>query len=553
MSSLDRRSRETSGGSRESARSQASPGKQTLTQNLPVQQKPSAGASASTDGVHESAARGTASAAQALPHGDAIQASFGPAFDVSSIRAHVGGDAAEACDDMCASAFASGNHVAFQRSPDLHTAAHEAAHVVQQAQGVNLYGGVGEAGDEHERHADAVADRVVAGRSAADLFGVRSTTGAPSPRAAVQRKDKEKKEKEEVDEVLDPLVRGEKLNAGQGIDLGYSYGFTDAGMDAAFKKLLLHWGIPLYPDIGDGQGARDSNGKEMDKPKDKAKGAVGGDSEGKGVAKLPWWFNPMQNKLIGSAKWGREEKATQALLDAFLRANYPDAPASIKVFFHHVGKSETNKASDELVPGSTKSDIWCAAASSAPLLKAMNDAGYRFKARIAPRDMSWAGVKKGDNISAFRQADLYQLWAGDNPGKDGAARVIGLPAASTAPLEPGDIISLVSMGTPSSGHVATVVKFNDPTITMVSGNAGGAAASQGAIRIEDTNREPMPAGAHWDQSGQSKQLGKTNPSKQGVVWIVSIQKTSQLDPKVLATMPEEALTRWGIEKVPVTA
>jgi len=34
---------------------------------------------------------------------------------------------------------------------------------------------------------------------------------------------------------------------------------------------------------------------------------------------------------------------------------------------------------------------------------------------------------------------------------------------------------------------------------------------------------------------------------------VSIQKTSLLDPKVLGTMPEEALTRWGIEKVAVTA
>jgi hypothetical protein len=549
MSGLDRRSRETSGGSGVAASSSASPGKQTLTQSLPpVQRKPSGGSSAATDGVHEAAARGTASGGQALPHGDAIQASLGPAFDVSSIRAHVGGDAAEACDDMGANAFASGNQVAFQRSPDLHTAAHEAAHVVQQAQGVNLYGGVGEAGDAYERHADAVADRVVAGHSAADLFGVPSTAGAPSPRAAVQRKDKE-----EVDEVLDPLAKGDKKDAGKGIDLGYSYAFSDAGMDAAFKKLLLHWGIPLYPDIGDGKGAQDSNGKEMPKPKDKAKGTAGGDSEGKGVAKMPWWFNPMQNKLIGSPKWGRDEKATQALLEAFLRANYPDAPASIKVFFHHVGKSETNKASDDLVPGSTSSDIWCAAASSAPLLKAMNDAGYRFTSRTAPRDMPWAKVKRGDTISSSRQADLYQLWAGDNPGKDGAARVIGLPAAATAPLEPGDIISLVSMGTPSSGHVATVVKFNDPVITMVSGNAGGAAANQGAIRIEDTNREPMPPGAKWDQTGKAKEPGKTNPSKPGVIWVVSIQKTSQLDPKVLDTMPKEALTRWGIEKAAATA
>ena len=98
--------------------------------------------------------------------------------------AHVGGDAAGA---MGASAFATGNHVVFDRAPDLHTAAHEAAHVVQQAHGVNLYGGVGEAGDAYERHADAVADRVVAGQSAGDLLGP-STAHAFAAGRAVQRK-----------------------------------------------------------------------------------------------------------------------------------------------------------------------------------------------------------------------------------------------------------------------------------------------------------------------------------------------------------------------------
>ena len=53
---------------------------------------------------------------------------------------------------------------------DLHTAAHEAAHVVQQRGGVQLKGGVGQAGDSYERHADAVADKVVAGESAEALL-----------------------------------------------------------------------------------------------------------------------------------------------------------------------------------------------------------------------------------------------------------------------------------------------------------------------------------------------------------------------------------------------
>ena len=82
---------------------------------------------------------------------------------------------------MGADAFATGEQVAFAaRSPTLHTAAHEAAHVVQQRAGVHLKGGVGEAGDPYERHADAVADRVVAGQSSEDLLDeVRGGGGAP--------------------------------------------------------------------------------------------------------------------------------------------------------------------------------------------------------------------------------------------------------------------------------------------------------------------------------------------------------------------------------------
>jgi hypothetical protein len=148
-----------------------------------LQMKQDAGAVRSTEPVHDAAARGIASPTTALPHATQIQASFGARHDVSKIQAHVGGDAAGA---MGATAFASGDHVVFDRSPDLHTAAHEAAHVVQQAHGVNLYGGVGEAGDSHERHADAVADRVVAGQSAADLLGAptTSTTGGTVQRKA---------------------------------------------------------------------------------------------------------------------------------------------------------------------------------------------------------------------------------------------------------------------------------------------------------------------------------------------------------------------------------
>lgn len=115
------------------------------------------------------AAHGVAGPGQALPHGEAIQRSFGH-HDVSGVGAHVGGAAAHAAGALGAEAFATGNDVAFRQAPDLHTAAHEAAHVVQQRGGVQLKGGVGREGDQYEQHADAVADRVVRGESAETLL-----------------------------------------------------------------------------------------------------------------------------------------------------------------------------------------------------------------------------------------------------------------------------------------------------------------------------------------------------------------------------------------------
>ncbi len=119
--------------------------------------------------VRDAAALGTSEAGGALPHRDQIQRSFGK-HDISKVQAHTGGAATAGAEAMGAEAFATGNHVAFAGAPSLHTAAHEAAHVIQQRAGVHLKGGVGEAGDAHEQHADAVADRVVRGQSSEALL-----------------------------------------------------------------------------------------------------------------------------------------------------------------------------------------------------------------------------------------------------------------------------------------------------------------------------------------------------------------------------------------------
>lgn len=150
----------------------------------PVQRRGD-GEAASAD-VHALAAHGTSGSGGALPFLDRIQTSFG-SHDVGHVQAHTDGAAADAARGMGARAFATGDHVAFAGTPDLHTAAHEAAHIVQQRAGVHLKGGVGEEGDVHERHADVVADRVVRGESAEELLSAYVAPGAVAGSSAVQR------------------------------------------------------------------------------------------------------------------------------------------------------------------------------------------------------------------------------------------------------------------------------------------------------------------------------------------------------------------------------
>lgn len=167
-----------------------------------VQRKETGGASDAD--VHALADHGTSGAAGALPFMDQIQRSFGN-HDVSSIKAHDDGAAVDASRAMGARAFASGDHVAFGASPDLHTAAHEAAHVVQQRGGVQLAGGVGSAGDPYERHADAVADAVVRGEPAAPLLDSYAAAGGGS---TVQRSSVQLFEEREHKSIGDQGARG---------------------------------------------------------------------------------------------------------------------------------------------------------------------------------------------------------------------------------------------------------------------------------------------------------------------------------------------------------
>lgn len=142
-------------------------------------QRKEVGSNSGPETIRQAAVHGIHGTGGTLPYLDTVQRSFGR-HDVSGIQAHVGARAAEASAAMGANAYATGNSVAFRDTPDLHTVAHEAAHVIQQRGGVQLRGGVGQIGDRYEQHADRVADLVVQGKSAEDELSTLSPPGDAS-------------------------------------------------------------------------------------------------------------------------------------------------------------------------------------------------------------------------------------------------------------------------------------------------------------------------------------------------------------------------------------
>ncbi len=168
---------------------------------------------------------GVASAAKPLPFQSQIQAAFG-SHDVSHVRAEVGGAAKPASKSLGAQAYAIGDRVGFSEAPSLHTVAHEAAHIVQQQQGVALSGGLGAQGDVYEQHADQVADLVVAGQSAQEALDAGPNGGATH--FGVQRKP-------------DGAANKAESNAEPTIKDVAGYEFRRVGMDFQFIDKPSVW------------------------------------------------------------------------------------------------------------------------------------------------------------------------------------------------------------------------------------------------------------------------------------------------------------------------
>lgn len=185
---------------------------------------------------------GVSGPTESLPFAAQIQASFGH-HDIKGTEAHVDSRAANATRAMGAQAYAKGKQVAFGQQPDLHTAAHEAAHVVQQQAGVQLSDGVGRAGDRYEQQADAVAGAVVSGRSAEAILD--RSVGPSGTRAGVQRKGsipRPPKLKEKEAESLSTVIQEYRTTGLQAIvsansDWWFGVGWAEMGAWEAIQVL----------------------------------------------------------------------------------------------------------------------------------------------------------------------------------------------------------------------------------------------------------------------------------------------------------------------------
>jgi len=119
--------------------------------------------------IQRVAQKGLYTSSSKLPYAEQIQKSFGH-HSLHHALAHLGQDATKQALRLRASAYTTGEHIVFAGRPDLHTVAHEAAHIVQQRRGVRIPGDIGQEGDVYERQADTVAERVVARQPVEDLL-----------------------------------------------------------------------------------------------------------------------------------------------------------------------------------------------------------------------------------------------------------------------------------------------------------------------------------------------------------------------------------------------
>ncbi|MBS2025769.1 MAG: C39 family peptidase, partial [Deltaproteobacteria bacterium] len=257
-------------------------------------------------------------------------------------------------------------------------------------------------------------------------------------------------------------------------------------------------------------------------PKAQSKGGSssggGGDLEASTTADIPLWLEKWRQTVSNSGAWGKKEQGRSRLAEAFYRKFFRDkiSAAGLKYppvadeFFAQLFKSNMNKQCKDLGgPGNG----YCAAASSVALQRELQARGYQ----MVP----------------------HKKWGGTVVGKDALPDLAGSKFASTKP-QPGDILSLVTSGTPRTGHVVTVLlpmgeNFVDGAIWVVSGNTG---PGNGTIAVDIIHPAAKPAsfnpldGKSWDQSGDTKPPA-------GKAWIYAVQLGGNVVPDLVDAMSDD--------------
>ena len=260
--------------------------------------------------VNDVARAGTRLGGQLLPHRERLEAAFGSEHDLSAVRAHLGHGPASACDTLGAAAFAAGDAIAFRSAPDLWLTAHEAAHVVQQRHGKVPASGLDSPGDAYERQAAAVADRVVAGKSAQDLLprgDASDGSGAPAvQRYSVEQLDAKRAQVGEGRQTA--LVGDQELYATPGLISGANSKLQSAGKKGSYIELKAAAGsvdvdgttlTAVQPEFLVKPGSKHSAVAKANAP-------GGKDTEGTANGPMALWTDCGRSSatVTGSAGWG---------------------------------------------------------------------------------------------------------------------------------------------------------------------------------------------------------------------------------------------------------
>ena len=257
---------------------------------------------------------------------------------------------------------------------------------------------------------------------------------------------------------------------------------------------------------------------------------AGGELELTASEDLPTWYCAWRVQVAQRSKWDAWCAIRARLGEAFSRwffrqqceENQAGYPPSADQFFAHLWKSTANGASADL-GGPALS--FAPAASALAFTRAALGAGFRIPIS--------SGTRVAEQVLFSALLDIE-------------------PAA-------GDVISLVSAGSPRHGHVVTVIApltkdWGSGQLWVASGNCapgGNIAADLLALETREPGFNPFDT----DDDGHpltAWHAGEPRPSP-GRVWVFCDQRCSLLTPSNLNELGAAALEEKGIERKPAPA